>query len=245
MGARPVAIVVAMVLPGSDARVDNAWLERFTTGLRDIALKHKVAVVGGDLARGKQLALSGTVYGNLDGKKPLLRTGAKVGDIVAVSGDLGVSNAGYKLLKEGAPSGKNAFQAKAIARYKVPDPPFASAFDARKIGVNSMMDVSDGLFQDAQRIAKASGVSIKLYPKAEHFFEVNAEEYYFGGEDHALLATFDAQTFLQSEQRYGFVPVGEVTALGETYIFGEEIDALEHSPWDHFTHASGARNSYV
>ncbi|MDR2508821.1 MAG: thiamine-phosphate kinase [Candidatus Ancillula sp.] len=268
MGARPVAIVVGLVLPLEDIRTpdfsshDSAsfvtvsrfeWTLRFANALRDIAIENDVAVVGGDITVGRAaeqcLMLSGTVYGDLDGNAPVLRSGAKAGDILALSGEVGLSNAGYNLLKAGIHTGRIPFEEKAISRYKTPLPPFSSAKYARQLGANAMLDVSDGLYQDAMRIAKASDVSIELFARENinginDDSEVSANQYYFGGEDHGLLASFDAKTFSEATSTFGFTPIGKVHVKGDAPVFGSEIDTLEKRGWDHLAHKD-KESSYV
>lgn len=200
MGARPTALVVALTLPG-DTPV--AWVEDLARGLAGACAPHGVGVVGGDLSGGSQLTVAVTALGDLDGRPPVLRSGARVGDTVAVAGPLGRSAAGLALLaaRDAGLTWPDGAQALVGAHLR-PDPPLGAGLDAARGGASALMDISDGLLRDAGRLAAASGVridldSVALTPDAEAL-EVAAQMLdadplawvLTGGEDHALLATF-------------------------------------------------------
>ena len=205
MGAVPTALVVAVTAPG---RTPISWLESFADGLREACtqLAPGCGVVGGDLAASDQVMISVAAHGSLEGREPVLRSGAQVGDVVAVAGTLGRAAAGLALLQ--------SENADAISAYddwvniqRRPKPPISAGVDAAVAGAHSMLDISDGLAKDASRIALASGVTIQIDPKLLQGFEAVLEEaaraiearesdwVIGGGEDHSLLATFasDAQ----------------------------------------------------
>lgn len=205
MGAVPTALVVAVTAPG---QTQISWLESFADGLREACtqLAPGCGVVGGDLAASDQVMISVAAHGSLEGREPVLRSGAQVGDVVAVAGTLGRAAAGLALLQ--------SENADAISAYddwvniqRRPKPPISAGVDAAVAGAHSMLDISDGLAKDASRIALASGVTIQIDPKLLQGFEAVLEEaaraiearesdwVIGGGEDHSLLATFasDAQ----------------------------------------------------
>ena len=205
MGAVPTALVVAVTAPG---HTQISWLESFADGLREACtqLAPGCGVVGGDLAASDQVMISVAAHGSLEGREPVLRSGAQVGDVVAVAGTLGRAAAGLALLQ--------SENADAISAYddwvniqRRPKPPISAGVDAAVAGAHSMLDISDGLAKDASRIALASGVTIQIDPKLLQGFEAVLEEaaraiearesdwVIDGGEDHSLLATFasDAQ----------------------------------------------------
>jgi thiamine-monophosphate kinase len=205
MGAVPTALVVAVTAPG---HTQISWLESFADGLREACtqLAPGCGVVGGDLAASDQVMISVAAHGSLEGREPVLRSGAEVGDVVAVAGTLGRAAAGLALLQ--------SENADAISAYddwvniqRRPKPPISAGVDAAVAGAHSMLDISDGLAKDASRIALASGVTIQIDPKLLQGFEAVLEEaaraiearesdwVIDGGEDHSLLATFasDAQ----------------------------------------------------
>ena len=159
MGARPAALVVSLVMPG-DLPVD--WVTGFARGLADACTPLGAAVVGGDLSGGDQVVVAVTVHGDLEGREPVLRGGARAGDVVALAGTLGRSAAGLALLDAGRADVDDAL----VAAYLRPDPPLAAGPVAADAGATAMMDVSDGLLRDAGRVARASGVVVDLAPGA-------------------------------------------------------------------------------
>ena len=220
MGARPVALVVGLVMPAS---TPVGWVRDFARGLAQGCEPCGAGVVGGDLSGGDSLIVSVTVLGDLEGRAPVLRSGARPGDAVVHVGTLGRSAAGLALLSAGSdcasgsgalvPSGQEYPQAWAcIEAFRAPAPPLAAGRDLARAGATSMLDVSDGLLRDAGRIARASGVVIDLddpgdLPDASFLEPVAAlvsgcdgsaahalarSWLLTGGEDHGLLATVPA-----------------------------------------------------
>ena len=153
-------------------------------------------MVGGDLSVSDTLTIAVTAFGDLEGRAPVLRSGARAGDVVAVSGDLGLAGEGIALLfaravdADGHPDAALAaalrpeFDAVLDAQL-APSPPIADGVRAALAGATAMLDVSDGLALDARRIAEASGVVVDLDSAA-----VGSRMALTGGEDHALLAAF-------------------------------------------------------
>jgi thiamine-monophosphate kinase len=209
MGARATALVVALAAP---ADVQVAWATSMADGLRDEAALVGASVVGGDVARSRELAICVTALGDLEGRAPVTRSGAQVGDVVAVCGRLGWAEAGLAVLSRGFGSPRALVDA-----YRRPDPPYAAGIAAAVAGATAMCDVSDGLVADVGHIAAASAVGIDLRSAA---FEVpeplravaaaygtNPLEWILsGGHDHAMVATFPPSTDLPD----GYVEVGEV-----------------------------------
>ncbi|AKN17682.1 thiamine monophosphate kinase [Mycobacterium haemophilum DSM 44634] len=200
MGARATAFVVGLAAPGDtpvaqvDALVDGLWDEAGRIG---------AGIVGGDLVSCPQWVLSVTVLGDLDGRAPVLRSGAKDGSIVAVAGALGRAAAGYALWRKGI-RGDDGFD-DLRRRHLVPEPPYGKGVAAAACGAQAMIDVSDGLIADLRHVARASGVSIDLSTEAlaaDHAAltaaatAVGGDPWPWvlaGGEDHALVACFAGQ----------------------------------------------------
>lgn len=259
MGARTTSLVVSLVVP-QDLPVD--WVTGLARGLADVADPAGAAVVGGDLSGGDEIVVAVTVTGDLEGREPVLRTGARPGDVVAHTGVLGRSAAGLALLASGAASAEHRAPgapgplAPFVAAYLRPDPPLADGPAAAAAGADAMLDVSDGLLRDAGRIARASGVTIDLsghrlsrdvsalVPAALEV-AIAAEDVdgwqqahrwvLSGGEDHGLLATFPADVADRGLPA-GFRPIGEVVTVGaagpRVLVDGEEPDVPPG--WDHF-----------
>src|ERR1700709_1733870 len=117
MGAVPTGLVVALAAP---AATTVSFLEQFADGLRDgcAAMAPGCGVVGGDLSVSPTLTIAVTAFGDLEGRSPVLRSGAMVGDVVAVSGDLGEAGAGIGLLfaeglEDGVPNADAAVRLRA------------------------------------------------------------------------------------------------------------------------------------
>ena len=237
MGAKPTALVVAIALPG-DTQI--TWLEDFADGLNAglTQLAPGASVVGGDLARADQVVISVTAHGDLEGLEPVLRSGAKPGEILAVAGTLGKAAAGLSLLQSEIADAKNAFDELVSIQLR-PMPPIPAGVLANKAGATAMLDVSDGLAKDASRIAKASGVTVQIDKSALLGFEavlelaalrleVTTEDWVlFGGEDHALLATFPEGSSIPKE----FKPIGRIIASSGVLVLLDDIE-LQANGWD-------------
>jgi thiamine-monophosphate kinase len=238
MGAVPTGLVVAIAAP-SDTPVSS--LESIADGLREgcEALAPGSGVIGGDLSVSTVLTIVITAFGDLEGRAPVLRSGAQVGDVVAVSGTLGLAAEGLRLLfDEGVIDGEPDAEAaaavtsrypEAIAAQLRPAPPIADGKAASLGGATAMLDLSDGLAIDARRIAIASGVALDLSSRA-----VGGRVQLDGGEDHALLATFAASVTLPA----GFRAIGRVIE-GEGLLV-DGIAYTERGGWDPYVGWDGA-----
>lgn len=247
MGARPTSVVVVLVAP---ADLPVAWVRDLARGLGEACEPHGVGVVGGDLSGGEQLVVALTVHGDLDGRDPVLRSGARPGDVVAHAGVLGRSGAGLALLT----AGQGDADGELVAAYRVPSPPVAAGTAAGTAGATSMLDVSDGLVRDAGRVARASGVRIDLergalaadvarLAAAGALVGADPLDWVLtGGEDHGLLATFAPATRLPT----GFRRIGTVRTAGARDGAAEPTSTtagvlLDGAPvpagggWDHFS----------
>src|SRR6185312_7799879 len=114
-------------------------------------------IAGGDLVSAPQWVISVTVLGDLGGREPVRRSGARPGDAVAVAGQLGRSAAGYALWH----SNIRQFEELRL-RHLVPEPPYGQGRIAAEAGATAMTDVSDGLIADLGHVATASNVGIDL-----------------------------------------------------------------------------------
>ncbi|ORW40533.1 thiamine-monophosphate kinase [Mycobacterium paraense] len=194
MGGRPTAFVAGFAAPGDtpaarvDALVDGMW---------DEAARIGAGIAGGDLVSGPLWVLSVTVLGDLDGRAPVLRSGARAGSVLAVTGELGRSAAGYALWDNGIGGFDDLRR-----RHLVPQPPYGQGAAAAAAGAQAMIDVSDGLVADLRHVAEASGVAIDVSTAAlaadrdaltSAATAVGADPLAWvlgGGEDHALAACF-------------------------------------------------------
>jgi thiamine-monophosphate kinase len=245
MGARATSLVVSLTMP---PRTAVSWVEDFadglTAGLRGLGAPD-CAVAGGDLGRGRELAVSVAVLGTLDGRDPVLRSGARPGDTLALAGTVGRAAAGLALLESDIPVHALSGEQRALMDTQCrPRPPLAAGPLARDAGATAMMDISDGLVRDGGRMAAASrGVlnldpaalrvlAVPLLPAADPLGTEPLAWVLGGGEDHGLLATFPAGLRLPP----GFTAIGSVEALAPMDSAGVKIAgrAADTVGWDHF-----------
>ncbi|WP_091232833.1 thiamine-phosphate kinase [Microbacterium sp. 3J1] len=232
MGARPTALLVALAVP-RDLRL--SFIERLADGFRDAcaALAPGCAVVGGDLTVSDVLTVAVTALGDLEGRTPVTRGGARPGDVVAVAGELGHAARGLAILfgrfRDGdAPvavdpallaEGERA----ALTAQLRPSPPIGLGPFAATAGATAMMDISDGLAIDAARLADASGVTLALDSAA---LGAEPRRALAGGEDHALLATFPPGLLAP-----GFRVIGRVQERSTDPVLVDAV-AADVTGWD-------------
>ena len=227
MGARATSMVVGF---GAPADLPTAWALELNQGLADEAELLGVSIVGGDTVQSDKIVVSVTAFGSLDGRAPVLRSGARPGDEVAVVGRLGWAEAGYTVLTRGFRSPRTVVDA-----HRRPQPPYAEGPRAAIAGASSMCDVSDGLIADLTHIAQASEVVIDVRSLALAIPEplqavaaatgLDALSFVLsGGEDHALVGTFEPADVPDGWTVIGSVaegnqnlPAGTVTVDGATY----------------------------
>ncbi|KQX75319.1 MULTISPECIES: thiamine-phosphate kinase [Aeromicrobium] len=220
MGGVATAMTVGF---GAPADLPAEWALEMVRGF-EIECSHVGAhIVGGDVTASDAIVIAVTAMG--DAARPVRRSGALPGDVVAYAGDLGLAAAGFAALSRGFRSPKAAVEA-----HKVPHPPYAAGPQAAGLGATSMTDVSDGLLADLGHVAEASGVAIDLdssafvIPEAvatvgEALGRAALDFVLTGGDSYALVATFSSETELPSAwTRVGRVSDGAgVTVDGTTY----------------------------
>jgi thiamine-monophosphate kinase len=193
MGAKPKYLLVAAAI----TEVNNIEvITELANGIKSVADKFGVVVIGGDLSKSEKMSLSITALGELS-KNPILRSGAKVGDLVYVSALPGLSAAGLAILGRGLDRPRYVVEAHLNPKLTAPSALIAVA--------TSMCDISDGVATDGSNIAKASEVNIDLSKQlisdaagfsdlkelADELGEDIFDWILSGGEDHFFLATVD------------------------------------------------------
>lgn len=240
MGAAPSGLVIALAAP---QETPVGVLEGIADGFRRAvdALAPGCGVVGGDLSTSATFTVAVTAFGDLGGRAPVLRSGARVGDVVAVSGELGRAARGLaRLFRDGVDQRGEPDRAATVAsgadadpdvdRQRRPLPPIADGPRAAAAGATAMLDLSDGLAIDAGRLARASRVTLSL--------EVDLDEVALhGGEDHGLLATFPADAALPG----GFRRVGVVRERGDADLLraGAPVPTTGWDPYADWDGAAG------
>lgn len=192
MGATPRAALSSLILPPD---VDDAALDGIAAGIADTCAEHDAAVVGGNLARGGELSLTTTVVGHAPAV-PLARTGARAGDGLYVTGELGAAALGLSWLLSGRDDSGDA--APFVARWRRPEPRVQAGMALSAANAHAAIDVSDGFLQDLEHMCTASGVGAAVdasaLPVGEGFAELARELgrdpldlALTGGEDYELL----------------------------------------------------------
>ncbi|WP_044572458.1 thiamine-phosphate kinase [Saccharopolyspora spinosa] len=231
MGAVPTGLLVGLAcspdLPVSvaDELVGGMWEEAQQVG---------IGIIGGDMVSATSLTISITALGDLQGRKPVTRSGARPGDVVAVAGRLGWSAAGLAVLGRGFRS-----PVAVVGAHRVPEPPYAAGPQAAVAGATSMMDTSDGLLADLGHIAAASQVAIDIRTEQvevpqrlnEVASALGADARHWvltGGEDQALVATFPPGRPLPE----GWRALGVVAEGSGVTVDGGEYEGS--AGWEHW-----------
>jgi thiamine-monophosphate kinase len=232
MGGEPTALLVALCIPPD---LDPRWVEQLADGLAAECDVVGAAVVGGDMAASSVVTIAVTALGDLSGRAPVLRSGARPGDVVAMAGRIGQAAAGYTVLSRGFRSPKALVEA-----YRRPAVPYWAGPAGAALGATSMIDVSDGLLADLGHVADSSNVGIDVrrdafaltQPMRDAASALGIDPYDWiltGGDDHPIVATFPPSTVLPEGWRViGRVVDGPgVTVDGRVYLGGAP-------GWDHF-----------
>jgi thiamine-monophosphate kinase len=230
MGGRAHSLTVGLAAPPD---LPAQWALEFAAGFAEECALVGASVVGGDLTRATEVVLAVTVLGSCT-QTPVLRSGARPGDVLAITGRQGWAAGGLAVLGRGFRSPRVLVEA-----YRRPEPPYDAGPVAAEAGATSMIDVSDGLLADTGHLASQSGVAVDVQSAAfdipEPLYAVAAATgadplsvMLGGGDDHSLLATFpDAASVPAGWTVIGAVAEGEgVTVDGAAYA-GE-------TGWTHF-----------
>jgi thiamine-monophosphate kinase len=202
MGARPTTLLVGFGAPAGFSLED---FDAFGGGVRAECAAAGATLVGGDLVEAPQLVVSGTALGVLDGAAPVLRSGARPGDVIGIVGRLGWASAGLRQLRAGQLDGVLVYA------HRRPQPPYAAGPALAAAGASAMCDVSDGLLGDLGHIAEASQVTAAIRTEALRALGtagVTDDDLLTGGEDHALVFTIAEGVQLPE----GAVLIGQVQA---------------------------------
>ncbi len=243
MGGLPLYALITLGLP-PDTKVDD--LKKLYQGLLEIGGKYGVGIVGGDLVRSPVVFITVALTGVQAGTS-MLRSTAKYGDQIAVTGYIGGSGGGLKLMQENIQASSQAadYLCKAHRR---PEPDVAAGQILVEAGVVTAMDISDGLTDDLSKLCLASGVSARILseqiPVHPRLIEAFPSQYLdlalYGGEDYKLLFTAPPELMqrVMAKLPEGASVIGEIVAGGPGQVVivaanGAETVASRHG-WDHF-----------
>ncbi|WP_158551395.1 thiamine-phosphate kinase [Rhodohalobacter sp. SW132] len=251
MGGKPLYAFLSI---GLSDDLSVSWIEKFFRGTQELTQLHDVQLMGGDTTKSPgPVVINYTIIGVMQTDSILWRSGAKPGDHIAVLGNPGESGAGLKLLLDGAPADGEDEQKLISAHHRpqlyVEEAQFLASFG----GVNSMIDLSDGIESDARHIAQKSGITLQMKvdqipisPTLQRVCDTRSwdplELAVASGEDYGLLFTAGGEKIdhLQQEfhQKFGysFITIGEVTegpAELQWMKNGEMVDVGKKG-FDHF-----------
>lgn len=261
MGGTPKFSLLTLSIP-RNLKSETFW-EEFFAGYFELAAKHGVALIGGDISSSPdRLAIDSVVIGHCQAGKAVRRDGAKVGDAVYVTGSIGASAAGLKLLLGGEQENQEIVSTEelrqsAIRDHLKPEPRVEFGQRLGELGfANSMIDVSDGLAQDLGHICDASGVGAVIdfdaVPVAEEVSLIlsNADEAFefavSGGEDFELLFAADQSRetelmALADECRLRLTRIGQIVSVSQNSLLPVavltligEVKPLSVRGYDHF-----------
>ncbi|HII84224.1 MAG TPA: thiamine-phosphate kinase [Methanobacterium subterraneum] len=254
MGAKPIGFILSLGLPG-DLPLDE--FDEIMDGVLYCCQKYDMGLTGGDTNQADELILSGTILGLVDKKKVLMKSGANPGDVVAVTGPLGVAAAGFEfflsppplketLENELKPSTLKLIQEKALT-------PIARLNEGIMLAntsvVTSATDITDGLASEVDELVSASEnrIGITLYealipiiPEVEEVAHaLNKDPLDFAlyyGEDFELLLTVEKDDFSHLKDQFGLYEVGVVTSSGKMEIVNKDgkTNLLESKGYQHF-----------
>ncbi len=253
MGAVPTALLVALM---ADPETPVDWCLGLADGIARAAAEAGAEVVGGDVSAAApgQVVVAVTALGDLRGRRPVLRSGAEPGDVVAVCGSLGLSGGGLALLEAGEGLGpvadgtpRERAVAGLVAYHRAPQPPWAGGPVASAARAHALVDVSDGLVTDVGRVARASGVHVELFGRVlrEHFAagpltlalgeDEAMRQVLSGGEEHSLVACFPRDVDIATLPGPGWVVVGQVREAAERgAVVTVDDEVPDAAGWDHF-----------
>ena len=244
MGGEPVATFLSLALPRG---LSQSWVGRFARSLIAVAERYSVTLAGGDTAESPDGILADiVVLGTVPKGKAVLRSGARAGDLIYISGELGGSAAAVLMMqREMRKKRKRRLNPQEYPRHFFPEPRLELGRILREKGLaSSMIDTSDGLSTDLAHICEESGVGAEieadLIPRAsvgKPAREVDLQFALHGGEDYELL--FTAPRGERIPSRLAGIPItrlGHITRNKNIFLMNSSGGGYELKPrgWEHF-----------
>lgn len=235
-GARPIGVLMAMGIP---PETELEFLKEIIRGMDDCAHRFGTEVVGGDTDSHEELTITGTALGLVKKERLIRRRGAKLGDLVCMTGHLGTAGAALLALNSGIQASdeimKGLFE---------PVPRINEGIALAGSGaVTSMMDISDGLALSLHDINRVSGVGFKIYEsripilpevkKSFHDRKLQEAAIYTGG-DFELLFTVPPNMIENARKACAITVIGEVIESGIYLEKDGELEELSPRGYEHF-----------
>jgi thiamine-monophosphate kinase len=253
MGAKPIACLLGLALPS----FDEAWVERFAEGFYALADQHGCALIGGDTTRSEHgIAISVTVFGEVDPAQAMRRDAAQVGDDIWVSGQLGAADVAYRILagslKDHSSQGLFGLEGSLLEQTRASlETPNPRVFLGRRLAAHThaAIDISDGLLQDLGHILHASGVGARMdesllpvHPALAQLSQADRRRDVLAGGDVYELCLTAAEDQRDDFERIGLeagvllTRVGQITAGTELSVYDEAGQLIQPLPqgFDHF-----------
>jgi thiamine-monophosphate kinase len=247
MGGKPKHFLLSLAIPGTHT---GLWLDRFLRGLARAARRFDCQLAGGDTTRSDEILINITVIGEMPANRAVLRSGAKAGDLIYVTGRLGEAEFGLRALRQSRTAGRR--DSLSVRKHLYPEPRLAlGQWLAAKRIATSMMDLSDGLSSDLFRLCAASRVGARIVtstlpkvklrgeksPKGLDFTELALN----GGDDYELLFTVrpsQARRLPPKFQGIALSCIGEITRQRRLRLLvpGGREEAFSGRGWDPFRH---------
>ena len=231
MGGRCTGSFLSFALPKG---LGKEWTDEFFRGYKEISSLYGCPLLGGDTTSSPdRLCISVTVTGEAPAGKSVKRSNAAIGDLICVTGNLGDSGCGLKIILEG--SGRDADAEKLIARHYLPMPRVKEGMKIAAAGASAMMDISDGIGSDLRHIIEASGVgaeidtsmiplSNELKSKCAEYGWDPLELAISGGEDYELLFTISEENAKKID--FNHFVIGKIISGDKIIWRGSERDYM-------------------
>ena len=257
MGARPLFFTVSLAVP---AGISKRWILDLYDGLTEPGRSGSAQLIGGDFSHTDGgISISITALGESIKRKVLYRTGGRAGDLLYVTGTLGQSASGLRLLQNGCIRPRSRAQMEAIRIHQCPEARCEAGMWLAQCGlVHCMMDLSDGLSMDLPRICAASGVGAEIQAANLPVFEESrrwdcdpVEMALHGGEDFELLFSVPCSKSRIFEDTYPshfpkVTRIGRLTRdVGKIWLLepGKDRSLLLEHGYDHFSRSAKKKTS--
>jgi len=243
MGGYPVFALVTLGIPPS---ISFSTIKKLYEGILDLSSKIEIEISGGDIVRSSVFFVSVSILGEVEAGKAILRSGAKPGDNIYLTGDIGKARTALLFVKKGM-SLSSSDGKKLMKSLLLPFPRIKEAREILKQGfATAMIDISDGLSSDLYHIMEESKVGAEIWEEnlpvsdevkrssvklGKPFLEIALE----GGEDYELLFT-SPEVRVEKKVSFSVTKIGQIVEGSKLFLINKEGQKKEIRPcgWDHF-----------